>query len=69
MNFAVSSIMERLMDSSPLVVKEVLSLGETLLTILPAKRQFPLLMAALANGQPDSSNEWQPVSLNRQCCQ
>jgi hypothetical protein len=63
MSFAVSSIVERLTDSSALVVSEVLLLGETLLTILPSDRQFSILLAALGNGQQQDSQAWNSVSI------
>lgn len=49
MSFAVSTMAERLTDSSPLVVTEVLRIGKEMLKILPAERQLPLLLAALGN--------------------
>ena len=63
MSFAVSSIVERLTDSNPLVVKEVLVLGEMLFKVLPVDRQFSLLLAALGNGQLcDNNSSWDSVS-------
>lgn len=63
MSFAVSSITERLTDSSPLVVMEVLLLDDTLPKILPKERQFSLLLKALDNYQSGNYFEWIPVSV------
>lgn len=62
MSFAVSSIIERLTDSNPLVVKEVLHLEDKLFKILPIDRQFSLLLSALGNGQLGDSKDWDSVS-------
>jgi hypothetical protein len=62
MSFAVSSIVERLTDSDAQVVSEVLLLGKNLLTILPSDRQFSILLAALGNGPPQYSEDWNSVS-------
>lgn len=64
MSFAVSSVSERLTDSSPLVVDKVLVLGEMLMEILPADQRFPLMLAALNNGPSGDIREWHSVRYN-----
>lgn len=63
MSFAISSVVERLTDSNPLVVSEVLKLKEDLFSkLIPKEEQFSLLLAALTNCFKVSNNEWRQVS-------
>ena len=64
-NFAVSTIEERLLDASSLVVAEVLRLEKTILSLIPVERQFTLLLAALSNGPSGEALEWLHVSFNK----
>ena len=63
LSFAVSTIAERLTDSSPAVVSRILRLSDRLAKYLPAGKQFSLMMAALANAdaQPGDSKKWNKV--------
>lgn len=64
MAVALPMLIERLSDSSPLVVNQVLRLEEKLLDILPAENQFSLLLNVL-NGNKIASNieDWREVCL------
>ena len=61
MNFAVSAIVERLADSNPSVVIEVLRLGEDLYKFLPADKQFQLLLSAFRSGLHCEASNWKMV--------
>jgi len=60
MSFAVLTVTEKLTDSSPLVVGKVLQLGEKLLTLLPMKERFQLLLKSSTNIQT-LSKDWHSV--------
>lgn len=62
-SFAVSTVEERLLDASPLVVAEILRLEKTILSLIPLEKQFPLLLAALSNGPTGEAQEWLDVSF------
>lgn len=64
MAVAVPMLIERLSDSSPLVVNQVLRLEENLLDILPSENQFSLLLNVL-NGNKVSANveDWREVCI------
>jgi len=62
-SFAVSTVEERLLDSSALVVAEILRLEKTILRLIPIEKQFSLLLAALSNGPTGEVQEWLDVSL------
>ena len=62
LSFAVSTLTEKLTDSSPSVVLEVLKLEDKLLELVPAEQQFSLLIKSLASG-PYHLIQWQPVRI------
>ena len=60
---AVSTVVERLVDSSPAVVLEVLRLQDKLLDLVPQSQQLALLTRSLAMGGSLQRRQWEPVRL------
>jgi len=61
MNFAVSAIVERLADTNPAVVTQVLRLGEDLYKFLPQDKQFQILLTAFRRGYNGEASNWKMV--------
>lgn len=62
MNFAVSAIVERLVDCNPAVVIQILRLGEDLYKFLPQDKQFQILLTAFRKGSHGEASNWKMVS-------